>query len=142
VGWFSIQLLNKAKHNAIYAVEPVSITYEKMKANLRLNNVLDKVQTFNLGFYDEDGESKIYVPAALEASSLRPVNDDFYLKNGVADSEKATKEQREMTCQLMTLDTFVGTQSINNVDFIKCDTEGAEKMVFDGGKDVSQECSL
>lgn len=136
VGWFSIQLLNKAKHNAIYAVEPVRITFDKMKRNLELNNVLEQVHIFNIGFYDEDKQGKMYVPAALEAASLRPVNDEFYLTRGGAEDVRGTSSQREMTCELMTLDHFAVARGIENIHFIKCDTEGAEKMVFLGGKNV------
>lgn len=89
--------------------------------------------TTNAGLYDEDGERTIYVPASSEASSLKPVNDDYYLRQ---DGEAG---QTERKCRIRTMDTFCWEQGIEQLDFIKCDTEGAEKMVFSGASRVLSE---
>lgn len=36
-------------------------------------------------------------------------------------------------CKLVLLDNFIEKNKISNVDFIKCDVEGAELFVFQGG---------
>jgi hypothetical protein len=39
----------------------------------------------------------------------------------------------QMECQANTIDNFVKENSIPKLDFIKCDVEGAEFMVYKGG---------
>ena len=135
VGWFTIQLANKYPAVDIYSFEPVPATYAKMKRNLELNGIGEmsirggRVCTVNAGLYDKDAESTIFVPGSSEASSLQPVNDKFYLRD---DDEGQTA----ISCVIKTMDTFVREQGIKRLDFIKCDTEGAEKMVFLGAKQV------
>ena len=45
----------------------------------------------------------------------------------------------EVVCPVDTLDHFVKEQGVERIDFVKCDTEGAEKMVFAGGAHVFRE---
>ena len=42
----------------------------------------------------------------------------------------------EVVCPVDTLADFVEKHGVKRLDFIKCDTEGAEKMVFSGGAHV------
>lgn len=135
VGWFTIQLAKKYPESKIYAFEPVASTYTRMRRNLSLNGIVElssrggQVFAVNAGLYDKDGASTIYVPGSSEASSLQPINDAFYLR-------KDQEGQAVQTCQIKTMDTFVREQGIDCLDFIKCDTEGAEKMVFAGARHV------
>ena len=72
VGWFSIQLSRKYPQVKIWAFEPVASTYAQMLKNLEINGMSIKegqVSVANMGLYDHDGESIIYVPATSEASS-------------------------------------------------------------------------
>lgn len=138
VGWFSIQLAKRYPRTKIYAFEPVASTYAQMQKNLDLNGLTSmssrggQVTTVNAGLYDKDGESTIYVPGSSEASSLQPVDDTFYLR-------ESQEGQMAQSCQIKTMDTFVREQKLDRLDFIKCDTEGAEKMVFDGASWVLRE---
>ena len=135
VGWFTIRLANKYPEVNIYSFEPVPATYAKMKKNLLLNGISEisnqggHVYIINAGLYDKDGESTIFVPGSSEASSLQPINDKFYLRD---DNEG----QNRISCMIKTMDTFVKENDIKSLDFIKCDTEGAEKMVFLGAQHV------
>ncbi len=135
IGRFSLQARWNFPDAEIYAFEPVPTTFHKMQKNFELNGVTD-VQIFNVGFYDEAGHSKIYVPPADEAASLRRVTDSFYLQEGNVGQSEVKSGQQEMDCRLETLDGFVKKQGISRLDFIKCDTEGAEKMVFSRGEYV------
>lgn len=83
----------------------------------------------NAGLYDHDGEGAIFVPGSSEASSLQPVDDGFYM------SEK-NEGQTKQSCLIKTMDTCVKELGIDRIDFIKCDVEGAEKMVFIGAQQV------
>jgi len=75
------------------------------------------------------------VPASSEAASLQPVNDEHYLRQ---DGEFENGQSKKK-CKIRTMDAFCREQRIEALDFIKCDTEGAEKMVFSGADGVLRE---
>ena len=69
----------------------------------------------------------------LEAASLRPITDTYYFKEGDQGQGECRDRLEEIVCPVDTLDDFVEKHDVKRLDFIKCDTEGAEKMVFSGG---------
>ena len=46
------------------------------------------------------------------------------------------KGAQKVVCKIMPLDEFVKAKKLK-VDFIKCDTEGSELLVFKGAKNLS-----
>lgn len=135
-GIFSIQALNYCSDLDIYAFEPLQNTYKKMQRNLKLNSMEDKLKIFNMGISNETGYVTFYLPPACEAASMTPNNDDFYMSEGNVGQKIIEKRMDEVVCQVMTLDDFVAEHNIDRSDFIKCDVEGAEKLVVDGGARV------
>jgi len=119
IGWYSNHLAKKLPECAIYSFEPIPETFAQLKrntelnksANIRLNNFAfsDAVQT--LTFY--------YSPTITGASSSQ----------NITGSEGMVK----LECKANTIDNFVKENNIPSIDFIKCDVEGAEFMVYKGG---------
>ena len=72
----------------------------------------------------------------VSASHHRPITDTYYFKEGDQGQGERKERLEEIICPVDTLDNFVETNGITRLDFIKCDTEGAEKMVFSGGTHV------
>ncbi|WP_196599950.1 FkbM family methyltransferase [Pectinatus frisingensis] len=134
VGWFSLNIHAKWPNTKIYAFEPVKTTFNNMQKNIILNNVRHGIETFNIGFYNEKDDFKFFVPPASEAASLRPITDFFYTQYGNVGKGKIGEEVREIVCHVERLDDFIEKNNIQNIDFLKCDVEGAEKMVFTGGE--------
>jgi FkbM family methyltransferase len=119
IGWYSNHLSKKLPGAKIYAFEPIPETFAQLKRNTELNqseNIIlnnvalsDVIQT--LTFY--------YSPAITGASSS--VN--------ITENDAMVK----LECQTNTIDTFMKEQGIAKLDFIKCDVEGAEFLVYKGG---------
>lgn len=143
VGRVSLSLAKANEDSIIYAFEPVADTFAGLERNIRLNGREGQIKAYHMGFYSERGDLKFFVPAASEAASLRPITDTYYFKEGNQGLGEPQERSEEVICPIDTLDNFVEEHGIKNIDFIKCDTEGAEKMVFAGGARVfSQMCPV
>ena len=139
VGRVSLGLAKAHEDAAIYAFEPVAATFRDLERNLRLNGEEAHIKAFHMGFYSESGDLKFFVPGANEAASLRPITDAYYFKEGDQGQGERREHLEEVVCPVDTLDHFVKEQGVERIDFVKCDTEGAEKMVFAGGAHVFRE---
>lgn len=118
-GWYSVGLA-KNKKVEVHAFEPIDKTFAQLKRNVEINNVA--INTYNFGLSDEDGETDFYYfPNNSGNSSMAKMTDDVFEKQKVT---------------IKKLDTFVKEANIDHVDFIKCDVEGAELLVFNGGINV------
>jgi FkbM family methyltransferase len=117
IGWYSIYFDKLFKTLQIHAFEPIATAYEQFLKNMSLNQS-GAVNVNNFGFADKNGIVEFYVcPSLLAASSLA---DTFPISGKI----KVKGEIRK-------LDDYC---SENNVapDFIKCDVEGSEFLVFKG----------
>ena len=118
IGWYVIQLNQLVPDLQIYAFEPAPQTYSYLTSNLKLNNISD-IKEFNFGFSNEAGTHTLSFDPSISANaSMRNV------------AEKEGIEQVE--CRFQKMDDFVESEGVQ-VDFIKCDVEGAELLVFQGG---------
>ena len=119
IGWYSIGLGKNKKNVNIFSFEPIPTVFKNLKSNLKLNN-LKNVKLFNHGFYNKNKKiSFYYYPAASGYSSNIPF--------------PGKKDFKKIQCDLKVLDEFVQKKKISKIDFIKCDVEGAELFVFEGG---------
>ncbi|MGA2680772.1 MAG: FkbM family methyltransferase [Candidatus Bathyarchaeia archaeon] len=104
------------KTGKVYAVEPVTTTFELMQRNLQLNG-LTNVAASNFAFGEKDGESEIYV---CNESNLCAMN-----KNAVGG-----KIVRVQKVPLVTVDTFFRGKAPPKL--IRMDVEGYEYQIFKG----------
>jgi len=117
IGWHSMRLAKLIPDSQIAAFEPVPQTYQHLTRNLGLND-LNNVEAFNFGFSDRPGTIDLFFDpeVSVRASLARLVETDC---------------SRRVACRFRTVDDFVEERSCR-VDFIKCDVEGAELLVFRG----------
>lgn len=118
IGWYSINIATSRRATKVYCFEPIPKTHKSLSVNLELNTV-PNVIAHNFGFSSQAGEFPFYYypEGSGNASSVNVT--------GRADVEC-------VQCKVLTLDDFI-TETGTQVDFIKCDVEGAELLVFQGG---------
>ena len=123
VGWYTL-LASNVYHKEgvnIYSFEPSPITYKRLKKNIELNGLL-KTRVFNIGLYNEKTSLEFYYDIeGSGGSSFANLREREKVKKLVVDVEK--------------LDDFVEKNEIQSIDFIKCDVEGSELFVFEGGEE-------
>ncbi len=117
LGWYSLNFSKLAPHGKVYAFEPLPKTFTKCQRNLELNGA-QNVDLHNFALSTKEGEIKFFYNEKSSGSSS--------MKNLLE-----LEDTVEITCELSTLDIFVEAHG-GVIDFIKCDVEGAELLVFQG----------
>ncbi len=104
----------------VYGFEPVKPIYELLQNNISINNFNERITVENMGLSKKPGKTTIYISSGLGSgsSSLRKRWSGINVKQ---------------ICTLTTLDDYVQKNRIKKVDFIKCDVEGGEFPIFQGG---------
>ena len=118
LGWYSIFLAIIDNQKQIYSFEPIPETFSAFKRNIEINKV-ENITTINLALSNEEKEIEMfYTPSLTGASSFKNLQ------------ENATHTRSIKT---RTLDDFTQDSKIESIDFVKCDVEGAELLVIEGG---------
>ena len=138
VGLFSLELAISNPDIEYHLFEPLPTTFEMMKKTVKLNEVKEeKFILNNLGMSNEEGSFDFYLPGSSEAASLKPIDDDFYLKESDEYGNYSGKStMKKVECYVTTLDKYVFENKIDKIDFIKIDVEGNEKAVLLGAKNT------
>lgn len=134
VGLFSLELALSNPNIEYHLFEPLPMTFEMMKKTVKLNEIQkDKFVLNNLGLSNEEGSFDFYLPGSSEAASLKPIDDEFYLKESDEYGNYSGKSiMKKVECRVTTLDKYVSDNFIDKIDFIKIDVEGNEKAVLLG----------
>lgn len=132
VGTFSVAMAAIGARK-IYAVEPGPVI-DRLRSNIRLNQLEGVVDEFRVGFSNQSGSLKW----------AEDVNNpgNAYLLNSVDgqnfqdESFRFLDDQYLEEVPVVTLDEFAESRGIEAVDLIKIDVEGMEWSVVDGARDV------
>lgn len=121
IGWYSINIGIARRASRVFCFEPIPKTFGYLKNNLALNPT-HNIEAHNFGFSNQSGEFTFY-----------------YYPEGSGNASSANVTGRTdvetVQCKVKTLDEYTSETGIS-VDFIKCDVEGAELLVFEGGKET------
>jgi FkbM family methyltransferase len=121
IGYISMCVAKTFPTMNVYSFEPIPSTYEQFCANIKLN-ALDAIRPFNHGLSNQTGVVDFFFyPEGSVNASLQQLVD-------VASLVKIEANVKKM-------DEVVGDLKAYP-DFIKCDVEGAELLVFQGGQQV------
>jgi FkbM family methyltransferase len=119
MGWYSLLIAKLNKNLKIHAFEPIPQTYNYLSKNVK-ENKLDNIELHNFGLSNENKELIFYTyPEGSGNASTANLSE----RNNV----------NEIKCLVRKLDDFVMEKNLN-VDFIKCDVEGAELLAFLGAE--------
>lgn len=108
---------------SLHAFEPNS---ELVPALQRTLSGLGNATLHTVALSDKDDESTLYVPPDDSMASLK----DWTADNALGGEG----EPRLVKCQQRRMDDLVKDGTLPQPDFIKCDVEGAELLVFQGGQ--------
>lgn len=129
-GWYTTllhRLVGDTGH--VYAFEPVPTIYEQLIKNLSLNQITKGVTVTRTAIGNQCGEVTLHVFDDLPAahSSISTLGREQYTT---------------FSAPLIDLDKYLTNNMVQSVDFLKCDVEGSELMVFQGAnKLLSSESS-
>ncbi|MDI9337857.1 MAG: FkbM family methyltransferase [Alphaproteobacteria bacterium] len=120
IGWYSIHLANSYPNAKIYAIEALPDTFQHFKLNADLNTKNNNLFLHNIALSNKKTElTFFYDPSQKGASS----------SENIMNNDTLTKVKVEA----IPLDDFISKNNISQLDFVKCDVEGAELLVFQGG---------
>jgi len=119
IGWYTVRFAKRLPAARVHAFEPLPTSYAYLQRNVAANGVGARVSTYNHGLSSSTGVVEFFIsPAGGTNASLKNVA-------GAGDAVP-------VTCFTMTLDQWATNHRVAP-DFIKCDVEGAEFLVFQGG---------
>lgn len=119
IGWHSINIAKAYESIKVYAFEPILETFNVLKENIIINH-LENVQLFNIGLANTSEAQVFYYDmhaSAFTSSSNNLKSEDIH----------------KITANVEKMDEFIFNNKINRLDFIKCDVEGSELHILQGG---------
>jgi FkbM family methyltransferase len=123
-GYFTIYAAKRLPQGKVISFEPVSPVFQNLLFNIKLNNFTN-ITAYNLGL--SDGE-KDRLEIFTSDNDLYDALSTFY------PTGERTKKLGEI--KLSALDTIAEELSLNSIDVIKIDVEGAELEVLKGSQRV------
>jgi FkbM family methyltransferase len=125
IGWYTVNLAVRFPQSQVIAFEPVGHTFNVLKRNIERNH-LTNVTLSQCGLLNQEKiKAMYYFPGGSAVASIE----------NLLDHQNASKIQ----CEFTTLDQVIKKLPIKTVDFIKCDVEGSELFVLQGGKHVIEQ---
>ena len=121
VGKYSLLLAKEFPHAEIYSFEPNENAFKKLVAT-----VGNSVKSVNVGMGSEEKIEKIYTYSDNLSSSHASIYKDAFR------SYHGTDDVTEIEFQMTTLDNFCERVNVENIDFLKIDTEGNELNALRG----------
>lgn len=118
IGWYSIGLAKRNPASVIHAFEPLPATFANLSKNVELNGI-QNIHINNFGFSNDNTTLRFYTSPHTSVSNSA--------ENISGDNEAMVTE-----CIVKTLDSYSFDNKVQ-VDVIKCDVEGAELFVYQGG---------
>lgn len=125
IGWYAIRLASiMGAQGRVIAFEPVTETAATLDANIALNGLADRITVMRAGLSERRGGGEIFLPQETGhvGASLQDLHPE--------------EVSRKIAINLTTLDDVLPLSDKSPLDLLKCDVEGAELMVLQGGRSV------
>jgi FkbM family methyltransferase len=123
-GFFTVMASKQVGETGkVYAFEPGKRELDLLRNNIAVNK-LNNVNVIEAAVGDRDTTTQF------------AISRDGALNSLLQTEHPDQKIESWQTVQMKTIDNFVRENNISKVDFIKVDVEGAEKLVFEGAKEL------
>ncbi len=117
---------------SVHAFEPYSKSFDKLSNIVKHEKLSSVIKLNNLGLSNETRVATLTIPIEkCTEATLMPHKADTWIDYGSDPSHYITEE-----CKLITLDSYINENAINDISFIKCDVEGAELHVLLGAENL------
>lgn len=134
IGYYSLLGAKSNPNLKVFAFEPAFGPKHFLNKNIELNNFSKSITAFNVALSNTIGEIDFY-----EVESLKYKYINFNLAGeGNAGTKKTSRNFIKNTVKATTLNQFIESNNIENIDLIKIDTEGTEIDILISGKDIIQ----
>ena len=113
IGVYSVYSSLQGKNNLVYAYEPIKETFDHLAENIKINDCQDKIIPFNYGIASKKEKRKMYL--------VDSVNNTIIESNSDLPSVEV---------ETITLEDIFVDNSLDKIDLLKLDCEGAEYEIF------------
>ena len=110
----------------VHAFEPLLASFKTLENNIQKRKLPSKVFLNQCALSNRDGWADIYVPGDDYTQASLAVHS-------VSSWERDSVVRYDHT-QVTTVDEYLRKTRVHTVDFVKCDTEGAELLVLKGAR--------
>lgn len=121
-GLYALNIARRFCRSRVYCFEPVPASQAMIRVNAEHNGLDDRITLVGVALGDRS--ATVRMTASYSAMDHLVVNESDELSPLIVD------------VPMITLDGFFTKHSLERVDFIKCDVEGAELLVFKGAQKV------
>ena len=120
-GIFTNEVLKRRKNSMFYLFEPFKVDYDKSVERFKNNN---NVMIHNFGLSSRVTRKQLHSVYGEKHFGIKTISKSI-MKMGASDVSEET-----IVC--VTLDKFCSYNKIDQIDFVKIDTDGAEYLVVEG----------
>jgi len=121
-GWYTTLFHKQAgMEGEVHAFEPIPETFIELTRNYELMNKPKNIFINNLALGNRQGEVTINLFAGLATGHA-------------SLSQQGRNDFTSFQCQMITLDSYLETHNLNQVNFVKVDIEGAEMIFLQGAE--------
>ena len=125
-GGFNTEEVFNKKYNKYFkvnAIEPIKKEFDKIKSSNKSN----------LGFWSEDKDLNLYITNDFGATSVfEPNLENFHFIYNDNQSLKNVEVKNIEKIKCIRIDNYCREVNIDNIDFIKIDTQGSEYEILSG----------
>ena len=128
IGTFTLVAARRALLGHVHAFEPSAHHFARLARNVELNH-FENVVLNQKGLYDQPGEAILFLPS--QAGEMNNSGAASLYTCGTGETEQVSE-----AVSLVRLDDYIRDRSIERVDIIKIDIEGAEIKALEGARET------
>ena len=128
IGTFTLVAARRAVRGQVHAFEPSAHHFGRLAHNVELNDFKNVVLN-RKGLYDQPGEAVLFLPS--QAGEMNNSGAASLYTSGLEETRQVSE-----AVSLIRLDDYVRERSLERVDIIKIDIEGAELKALEGARET------